>query len=258
MKRQIEFKDKNSKLVKIEIKIKEGRLSICGETCGSAGQCQDSIIPKNSAQEKLLEIWNTWHLNDLHAGTERQEKALKKIKGDYSEQVKYLKSINLYDDNGYKYGTGWLKRELPEGIEDKINDLCDKIAETEEREKKNLVSILWEDIEDNNIIALGQSLNITPAEARKYISGGNNDYQYAGIYYFVGSQKEAEERAIEYLTDDPYIWQETVKAGKTTLGLYDWVKEVINIDGLGHILNSWDSSEDYVFVNENQYFICRR
>ena len=66
-KREITFKDNENNLTEIKIEIKEGRLSICGEHSGSSGQCNDSIIPKNKYQGKLLVIWHKWHLNDMNA-----------------------------------------------------------------------------------------------------------------------------------------------------------------------------------------------
>jgi len=54
------------------------------------------------------------------------------------------------------------------------------------------------------------------------------------------------------------MWKEAVKAGNTTLGLDDWIQEVIDIDGLGHTLNSWDGSEDSEVIKGIDYFICRR
>ena len=54
----------------------------------------------------------------MHAGTEIQEAALLEagITGsaaDYRKCCDYLESINLLVDDGYKFGTGWLKREIP-------------------------------------------------------------------------------------------------------------------------------------------------
>ena len=50
--------------------------------------------------------------------TEKQEEALKAAgleswANNYSKCCDYLESINLLVDNGYKFGTGWLKRDIP-------------------------------------------------------------------------------------------------------------------------------------------------
>ena len=49
---------------------------------------------------------------------EKAEEALEKAgltewANKYQECCDYLKSINLYEDNGYKFGCGWLKRDIP-------------------------------------------------------------------------------------------------------------------------------------------------
>ena len=79
---------------------------------------------------KILDIWDRWHLNDLHAGTKKQEEAVKewrkknKISGwAYEREVKYLKSIGLYEDRGYKYGKEWLYEPLPNEVIKFINNL---------------------------------------------------------------------------------------------------------------------------------------
>lgn len=66
----------------------------------------------------FLDVWKNYHLNDMKAGTLKQEEALKGLEAkkpdaEYDDKVKYLKSLGLYDDGGYKYGTGWRRREVP-------------------------------------------------------------------------------------------------------------------------------------------------
>jgi len=72
----------------------------------------------------FLDIWKKWHLNDMKAGTPKQEEALKDCPfTDYTERCGWLRGLGLYDDNGYKYGTAWLKVELPKEVIDFINAL---------------------------------------------------------------------------------------------------------------------------------------
>ena len=54
----------------------------------------------------------------MHAGTVAQEEALNaagltNYAASYKKCCEYLDSIGLLIDNGYKFGTGWLKREIP-------------------------------------------------------------------------------------------------------------------------------------------------
>ena len=110
------------------------------------GQCFDTILndfpemKKNPIFMEVYDLWKNYHLNDLHAGTKAQEDLLKEAvkngelntygANNYKETCAYLESKNmLYDKNylvskkqkdgsiikaPYRYGTGWLKEEIPE------------------------------------------------------------------------------------------------------------------------------------------------
>ena len=70
----------------IEVNINNGRLSICG-TVGnprnnhgffSTGQNQQMILesfPENKAIARMVEVWDEWHMNDMHAECEHQRAA---------------------------------------------------------------------------------------------------------------------------------------------------------------------------------------
>lgn len=98
------------------------------------GQCLDTISETNLGQntlfQEIYDLWQKHHLNDMHAGTPAQEKALKDAieneilskSASYTEQVAYLKSIQMYVDEtvkdskgkGYRYGHGWLYEPIPD------------------------------------------------------------------------------------------------------------------------------------------------
>lgn len=68
------------------------------------------------------------HLNDLHAGTKRQEERLEAngIKGranNYTETCEKLEKAGLLVDNGYKFGTGRQTREISKEDDAKIKEL---------------------------------------------------------------------------------------------------------------------------------------
>ena len=88
--------------------------------CVCAGQCLDEVAKYIKAPKfkKIHRLWKQYHLNDMHAGTEKQETALIEagltgFASDYRKCCDYLESIDLLVDDGYKFGTGWLKREIP-------------------------------------------------------------------------------------------------------------------------------------------------
>lgn len=94
----------------------------CGQMCDELPE----LYPNNKLVKRLVEIWAKYHLNDLNAGTERQEQALYnagKDKADYAEQCEYLKTIRLYYDGEYKYGSAWLFRPIPEQIIEEIEQI---------------------------------------------------------------------------------------------------------------------------------------
>ena len=113
-------------------------LSICGylwnarhTDCVLGGQCLDRLkdyLGEDELFNKLYRLWKLHHLNGLHAGTLLQEQALSKIDRkdrDYYYDCKYLEEIGLLYDGGYKYGTSWLYREIPEEDMRIINELLD-------------------------------------------------------------------------------------------------------------------------------------
>lgn len=123
--------------VELEYTDKGPALSICGSIwnskhtdCVCCGQCLDTMmkfssLANNALFKKLHNLWSNWHLNDLHAGTVKQEAALKEhgYSSNYTDDCKYLESIGLLDDNGYRYGSAWLYREIPEDTLKEIETL---------------------------------------------------------------------------------------------------------------------------------------
>lgn len=103
--------------------------------CG--GQCKDELekyigtlnLNKNTMElfHKLLNYWNEYHLNDLKAGTKKQTEFLKQHDSknmDYKKSVELLKNNGLYEDNNYKYGYGWLYKEIPNTVIEDIENTC--------------------------------------------------------------------------------------------------------------------------------------
>ncbi|MGX3045797.1 hypothetical protein [Helicobacter sp. T3_23-1056] len=95
--------------------------------CG--GQMLDNeklldLEANNKLFREIKRLWKLYHLNDMHAGTPKQEKALAeeyertKKRLDYAEACAFLESKGLLIDehNGvpYKYGTQWLTETIPE------------------------------------------------------------------------------------------------------------------------------------------------
>ena len=98
--------------------------------CICGGQCLDEIAKyvKDPVFLEIYDLWKKYHLNDMHAGTPKQEAALAAHfpKGkyiDYMDKVKYLESIGLYEDDGYRYGSSWLYERIPDDALNRIKKL---------------------------------------------------------------------------------------------------------------------------------------
>ncbi len=137
------------------------RISICGHiwnACGTdwatGGQCTDTIreyyghIPK---VQRILELWDVWHLNDMKSGTQAQLAVVDAYKLALSDAVTgltgadavvnvdrlrkmfgvdyyktacdVLKRAGLYIDRGYTYGHGWLIAVPPAEVIEELKSL---------------------------------------------------------------------------------------------------------------------------------------
>lgn len=104
----------------------DGRLSLVGKDYRhGSGQVYEYLTEETPAEGytkkdcfRLKQAWKRWHLNDMRAGTPNQEDAVRMWRcttddQSYEAACKMLESINLLVDNGYKYGSAWLKEEVP-------------------------------------------------------------------------------------------------------------------------------------------------
>lgn len=123
----------------IDVKIKDNRLSISGivytgkklwkneRNFISCGQCQETALELKIIPQKLFDVWERWHLNDMRAGTPQQEEIVREARKagrlSYQDAVKLLESHELLIDNGYRYGTAWLTEELPSEVVEYLESL---------------------------------------------------------------------------------------------------------------------------------------
>lgn len=156
-KRTISFIDKarNKFEIKCEITFRNNyaEFTVSGNYGNSSGQCLDNIIPANEYQKELVNIWKKWHLNDMNPGLPEQQKAIEKWiekgnKYDYDKACEYLQSINLFEIDGFEYGSYWYHNTLPDDFQDKLERLLDNIQRAEkERKSEPLVELYPDDDE---------------------------------------------------------------------------------------------------------------
>lgn len=151
-------KDADEALVKVVVTwaLNDGRFSMQGEVwepirgrweMTSGGQCLDTIktlLPNDKLFAEMHEIWSRWHLNDMRAGCEHQRAEKWDERPIYADKptrayVSHADGTSSWNmltwlpvekggllsapcpTCGYKYGTKWLKEELPQDVLDKIN-----------------------------------------------------------------------------------------------------------------------------------------
>lgn len=124
MKKTITLKDKYTVHVHLELRKNKDNKPVfsCCADCNrlhTHGQGLDRINPymQNNTMWKIIyRLWNEHHLNDMNAGTRKQDNILR-LEGlenaQYSHKVEALRANGLLVDNGYRYGTGWIYREIP-------------------------------------------------------------------------------------------------------------------------------------------------
>lgn len=136
-----EGKGYESNSVDIEYSLKDGKFSASGNIWMSSkrdilsgGQNLEeiaSLFPNHELCQRIVSVWKKWHLNDMHAGSPKQEDFLEKLNlpnyNHYETAKEKLKEAGLDPDesflhNGkpYEYGTAWLHVELPSQVIEEI------------------------------------------------------------------------------------------------------------------------------------------
>ena len=125
MKKTIILKGKYTVRVYLELKTDYDNKPIfsCAADCyrlGKHGQCLDALNPymnNNTLWNMIYRLWKNHHLNHLHAGTKKQEQKLEEVFGDlrvdYKDKRDCLAEHGLLEDDGHKYGHGWVYWEIP-------------------------------------------------------------------------------------------------------------------------------------------------
>jgi len=96
-----------------------------------------AYFPHDKRAQRVLALWREWHLNDMNAGSPAQEAWLKANpvtaaypESHYDKASAALASAGLNPDpdylhNGkpYRYGSAWLKRDIPADVVAEIEAL---------------------------------------------------------------------------------------------------------------------------------------
>lgn len=145
MKKTITFKN-GMYTTEVDVELNNGAFSASAYLCKgkeeiAGGQCFDTILEEvpelfnNALFIEIVELWETYHCNDLHSGTMKQEGYLEMYSkwhggnllsvDNYKEACSVLKSAGLFEDNGVKYGQTWVKWELPNDVVNRITKILE-------------------------------------------------------------------------------------------------------------------------------------
>ena len=125
MKKVFEFRRNDSKTgrrLHVSVELKDGCFSAsCAGPAIYWGQCLDragkELNIKDPVFLEIVKYWKLYHLNDMKAGDKEQEKAVKEYTKnnhyDYTKVCEYLETKGLLVHNNYRYGSAWLKEEIP-------------------------------------------------------------------------------------------------------------------------------------------------
>ena len=146
MKKTITFKN-GKYTTQVDVELKDGVFSASAYLCKgkeeiAGGQCFSTVLLEapelrnNALFMEIVELWKTYHLNDLHCGTMKQEGYLEMYSkwhgvdnllnaDNYKEACAVLKSAGLFEDNGVKYGQTWVKCELPNDVVNRLTKILE-------------------------------------------------------------------------------------------------------------------------------------
>jgi hypothetical protein len=115
---KIKFTDDRLSITGVIGPKKNGDCISCGQVLDSVGAIEEFAAGWNAdLLKRFLEVWERWHLNDMRTGTIAQEEAIRAMPKsgayNYSDACAFLKDRGLLEDNGYVYGTAWLKEKVP-------------------------------------------------------------------------------------------------------------------------------------------------
>ena len=201
------------------------------------------------------------------AGTKAQTEALANCKSnDYKDQCAHLKSVGLFEDRGYRYGSGWLSRPFPE---DELEGILDAV-EREEAERAaarksidfgsreeldSLSEVIDEklDADPYSVIALMMHLGLNEDDLDDIECLSDHSFCYKDDYYYAGTCSELEDIARDRI--DRSMWVDAVCNNWTDEGFEDWKEKWIEED-LASALGSTEGECHEYEIYGVEYLVC--
>lgn len=228
---------------------------------------------ETKTEEELAEkIYFDEEGNELATPTTYFEQERVKLEGKIKKYTELIRSTMLFDElpDGtlHKYGTGWLTVDLPEDIEDLVDELFTDIEEEEENKKDTKVEDFdIEDIEEElgevdtdveRVYAIATMFDLTLSELSDIDIDGTR-VCVQGIDYLFGTDNEMDDEWEESL--DNYLSECVYPDLKGSLSNYfdeDAWKSDAKLDGRAHSLNHYDGGEESIEVGGTWYYAYRQ
>lgn len=228
------------------------------------------VIAKYKEELKTIDKWfinASCSVDDIERSEYYKTKRAGYLK-ELNDAEDALKSTLLYDVDPrdgsklYKYGSAWLREDLPEDFENTLNSLLDEI-ETEEEEGKER-EITTDDIdlfsdfdEPETALAIALMFGLCVNEVEDIEHNGGYYWTVQGIDYLAGTDDEMDDAWDEEL--ERYI-DECMEIPESMERYFDreaW-KSDARYDGRGHALNRYDGGEEEIKVNGVYYYAYRQ
>jgi hypothetical protein len=222
----------------------------------------------NGSDRLMAETWHKFKLTDYETREDYYNKTLREYNKQLNDAEEALKSTMLYDidprDNVklYRYGSAWLRKDLPENFEGELNNLLDKIEAEEEETKER--KVVKEDIdlfndfdEPKTALSLALMFELSVNEIEEIKENGDNSWIVQGIDYLAGTDNEMDEAWDNELEN--YI-DECIEMPKGFENYFDreaWKRDA-RYDGRGHALNRYDGGEEEIQINGTWFYAYRQ
>ena len=233
MKKHLVFVDANDNMICVDFETERGYISLTGDCPSGSGVIYDEIEPRTDLQTELVEVWKENHLkSDEPSLVEKISALMDKVQKENDEFYESL----LQGD------------EFP-NIEDE-GECFDYLVYKCGYDNDDAACILAA------IKANDYDLRVVPYVDTEESYSLYTIVKIFGVEYNVCKEDNLDDIATKYLKDDDELWREAVRGGSTTMGLDDWVDEVVSIDGAMSVLG-W-SEVDTIEVYNEDYMVAVR